>query len=292
MIEASPYDAAGYQVLKLETHLHTVHSDGQHTIREMFEACRAAGYQAVALTDHNTQSGIAEAVDIAAELGLILVPGVEVTTFRGHAVVLGISHVPEWRDLEARGIDALAEEVHAEGGLVCVAHAAALGSPVCSGCAWEWPIAPRSVDLWEIFNASRPNADVPLAFWRQLVQDGGTAAPVGAGDVHSVAAAGHARIATHVYVRERSTAGVLEALRARRLFNSRASRIDCWLEGPRGEIALAGEHTSGGGWTPHVCGESQLTIREVDSRAVYAERRDAHGVLVGASAPIWIDRSH
>src|SRR5437764_11990053 len=56
MIEASPYDAAGYHVLKVETHLHTHHSDGQHSIREMFEACRGAGYQAVALTDHNTQS--------------------------------------------------------------------------------------------------------------------------------------------------------------------------------------------------------------------------------------------
>src|SRR3954452_16667435 len=75
MIGASPYDAAGYHVLKVETHLHTLHSDGQHGIREMFEACRGAGYAAVALTDHNTQSGIGEARDIAAELGLVLVPG-------------------------------------------------------------------------------------------------------------------------------------------------------------------------------------------------------------------------
>src|SRR5438067_12058699 len=100
MIGANPYDSAGYQVLKLETHLHTVHSDGQHGIREMFEACRAAGYDAVALTDHNTQSGVAEGAAIAAELGLVFVPGVEVTTFRGHAVVLGVTRVPEWRDLE------------------------------------------------------------------------------------------------------------------------------------------------------------------------------------------------
>jgi hypothetical protein len=258
----------------------------------MFEACRGAGYDAVALTDHNTQSGIAEAIDVAAELDLVLVPGVEVTTFRGHAVVLGVSRVPEWRDLETRGLDALAEEVHAEGGLVCVAHPAALGSPVCSGCAWEWPISPASVDLWEIFNASRPSAEVPLAVWRQLVRDGSGAAPVGAGDVHSTAAAAHTRIATHVYVRERSTRGVLEALRARRLFSSRGGRLDFWLAGPRGEIALVGERTAGSGWTPRVCSDGEITIHEVDDRAVYAEKRDAHGVLVGASAPIWIDSVH
>lgn len=292
MIEASPYDAAGYQVLKLETHLHSVHSDGQHTIREMFEACRGAGYAAVALTDHNTQSGISEAVECAAELGLVLVRGVEVTTFRGHAVVLGVSHVPEWRDLETRGMDALADEVHAEGGLVCVAHPAALGSPVCSGCAWEWAISPRSVDMWEIFNGSRPNAEVPLAFWQHLVRDGSTAAPVGAGDVHSIAAAAHAKVAAHVYVRERSTEGVLEALRARRLFSSRGGRIDCWLEAPDGTVVLAGEHASGTRWRARACGEGHLSIKEVDGRAVYAEKRDAHGVLVGASAPIWIDSSH
>src|SRR5438876_386437 len=66
MIGADPYTARGYQVLKLETHLHTRHSDGQHTVTEMLAACRMAGYDAVALTDHNTQSGLDEAVAAAA----------------------------------------------------------------------------------------------------------------------------------------------------------------------------------------------------------------------------------
>src|ERR1700687_4562749 len=89
MIGANPYTAAGYQVLKVETHLHTLHSDGQHSVSAMFEACHSAGYDAVALTDHNTLSGLPEAEAAADRLGLVLLPGVEVTTFRGHAVVLG-----------------------------------------------------------------------------------------------------------------------------------------------------------------------------------------------------------
>jgi hypothetical protein len=291
MIGPSPYATAGYQVLKLETHLHTVHSDGQHGIREMFEACRAAGYDAVALTDHNTQSGVAEAAAIAEELGLVFVPGVEVTTFRGHAVVLGVARVPEWRDLEVRGMDALAAEVHAEGGLVCVAHPAALGSPVCSGCAWEWPISPASIDLWEVFSASRPNADVPLVLWQQLVAEGASAAPVAAGDVHSTSAAARERIATHVYVRERSTEGLLEALRARRLFASRGEPIDLWLETPDGGTVLAGERVHDTRWTSYV-GNDGVAIRQVEGRCVYAERRDVQGVLVGVSAPIWIETTH
>src|SRR5438128_760725 len=175
MIEANPYAAGGYQVLKVETHLHTLHSDGQDSVEAMFSACLSAGYDAVALTDHNTLSGLDIARDVADGLGLILIPGVEVTTFRGHAVVLGVTRVPEWRDLESRGMDALAEDVHADGGLLCVAHPAALGSPVCSGCTWDWPIGTGSIDLWEIFSAPRPNADVALALWQQVVESGGCA---------------------------------------------------------------------------------------------------------------------
>src|SRR5207248_10928741 len=144
----NPYVALGYQVLKVETHLHTLHSDGQHSVTAMFESCGSAGYGAVALTDHNTLSGLDEALDAAQRLGLICVPGVEVTTFRGHAVALGVSRVPEGRDLESRGIDALADELHPDGGLLRVAHPAPLGSPLFSGCACAWPVQPASLDPW------------------------------------------------------------------------------------------------------------------------------------------------
>src|SRR5260370_9154719 len=111
MIGVDLYAARGYHVLKLETHLHTRHSDGQDSVTEMLAACRMAGYDAVALTDHNTQSGLDEAVEAAARLGLILLPGVEVTTFFGHAVVLGGTRVPEGRDLQRRRMAALVAAV-------------------------------------------------------------------------------------------------------------------------------------------------------------------------------------
>src|SRR5438105_2550977 len=236
MVDANPYTTAGYQVLKVETHLHSLHSDGQHSVSAMFEACHAASYDAVALTDHNTLSGIQEAAAAADRLGLVLLPGVEVTTFRGHAVVLGVTHVPEWRDLERRGMDALSHEVHAEGGLVCVSHPAALGSPICSGCTWAWPVQPASVDLWEVFSAPRPSSDIPAELWRQMLAAGGQAAPVAAGDVHSTAAAARLKPATYVYASDRSTAGVIESLRAGRIFASSGPRLDFWLQDRTGSV--------------------------------------------------------
>lgn len=287
------YSARGYALLKFEPHLHTLHSDGADTVADMFEACHGAGYDAVALTDHNTLSGLPEAVEAAARLGLILVPGVEVTTFRGHAVVLGVERVPEWRDLETRGMDALAAEVRRQGGVLSVAHPAALGSPCCSGCAWEWPIEPRSIDYWEIFND--PGPDVPLAMWRELLGAGGRVAPAAAGDVHSVAEAARPKQATFVYARSRDVHGVLEGLRQRRVSASLSSPLEFWLENDAdGAVALAGERVSDGSWKPRVAGAGEVErVEALDGvRCVFAARRDAQGVLEAVSAPIWIQTSH
>lgn len=295
MAEASPYAQRGLSLLKLEPHLHTLHSDGQDSVADMFEACRSVGYDAVALTDHNTLSGLSEGVEAADRLGVILVPGVEVTTFRGHAVVLGVRCVPEWRDLEARGMDALAAEVRADGGVLSVAHAAALGSPICSGCGWDWPIEPASVDLWEIFNSPGAEVELDLALWRQLLERGGTIAPAAAGDVHSKAEAARRRPATYVYARERSPAGVLDALRHRRVVASVGAPLEFWLEhDSTGRVALLGEHVAGSSWTPCNSGSAQVETAELPDgrRATFAMRRDANGQLEAVSAPIWIETSH
>jgi hypothetical protein len=294
MIGASPYALGGYTALKFEPHLHTLHSDGQDTIATMFEACRRAGYQAVALTDHNTLSGLAEARLVAADLDLVFIPGVEVTTFHGHAVVLGVSRVPEWRNLEARGMDALAREVHDEGGVLSVAHAAHIGSPVCSGCAWEWPIEPNAIDFWEILTAARLQADVPLELWRQQVAVGGRIAAFGAGDVHSEAAAAATRAATHVYVRERTPEALMDGLRSRRVYVSEGAALEFWLEHPDGRVALVGEEVSGDEWQGRSAPGAEIHRIEIeDGRCcVYAEMRAADGRLQAISAPIWMSTSH
>ena len=293
MLSASPYALRGYTLLKFEPHLHTLHSDGQDDVATMFAACRSAGYDAVALTDHNTVSGLAEAGGVANELRLILIPGIEITTFRGHAVALGVTQVPEWRDLEMRGMDALAADVRGAGGLLSVAHPMALGSPVCSGCAWEWPIEPTSIDLLEVFSSPNPHTEAPLAFWRQLLKRGGGVAPVAAGDVHSAAAAARKRPTTWIFVRERSREGVLEALRQRRVVASIGVVPDFWLEDNNGALALIGERVGHSGWTPRLGASAVVETVEVRNgqRAVYAVRRDAHDRLEAVSAPIWIDTS-
>ncbi len=60
-----------------DLHTHSLRSDGHHTPREVVELARAAGLSGVALTDHDTGDGLAEALAAGEELGLEVVPGTE-----------------------------------------------------------------------------------------------------------------------------------------------------------------------------------------------------------------------
>jgi 3',5'-nucleoside bisphosphate phosphatase len=59
---------------------HSVHSDGALTPAEVVSAAAAAGVALLALSDHDTTAGVAEAQRSAAELGIDVVPAVEITS--------------------------------------------------------------------------------------------------------------------------------------------------------------------------------------------------------------------
>ena len=64
----------------IDLHVHSTESDGTLTPPEVMQAAKDAGLAAVALTDHDTASGIQKAKPAAAELGVELVPGIELST--------------------------------------------------------------------------------------------------------------------------------------------------------------------------------------------------------------------
>ncbi len=93
-----------------DLHAHSTASDGTLTPSQLMQRAHAAGVDVMALTDHDTLEGIAEAAAAAAALDLGFVPGVEVSvTWQGvtvHVVGLGVD-----RDSEvlARGLAGLRE---------------------------------------------------------------------------------------------------------------------------------------------------------------------------------------
>ncbi len=61
-------------------HTHTTASDGLHSPSDNVRMARDAGLAAIAITDHDTIAGVEEAVAEGNRLGLIVVPGVEIST--------------------------------------------------------------------------------------------------------------------------------------------------------------------------------------------------------------------
>lgn len=74
-----------------DLHTHTKASDGTCEPAENVRLAKEAGLAAVAITDHDTVAGIPEALEAAAELGVEVIPGVEVSSVaRGQDIhVLG-----------------------------------------------------------------------------------------------------------------------------------------------------------------------------------------------------------
>ena len=63
-----------------DLHLHSTFSDGMYTPQELAAMAKAAGITVVALTDHDTVTGLPEMADAAAKCGLAFIPGVEFST--------------------------------------------------------------------------------------------------------------------------------------------------------------------------------------------------------------------
>jgi hypothetical protein len=64
---------------RTDLHMHTTHSDGSFTPRELLRYAKDKGLECVSVTDHDTMSSYEECEDEAAKLGIKLVPGIEVS---------------------------------------------------------------------------------------------------------------------------------------------------------------------------------------------------------------------
>lgn len=68
---------------RIDLHTHTTASDGVHAPADNVRMAGDAGLAGIAITDHDTVAGVAEAVEEGKRLGLIVVPGVEISTSSG-----------------------------------------------------------------------------------------------------------------------------------------------------------------------------------------------------------------
>lgn len=89
--------------MSIDLHAHTTHSDGLLSPHTLVDTAVRHGVKALAVTDHDTVSGLLDATRHARSVGLELVPGIEVTSaFNGREIhILGHFVVPTQPELVA-----------------------------------------------------------------------------------------------------------------------------------------------------------------------------------------------
>jgi hypothetical protein len=83
---------------RLDLHLHTTHSDGSLPPAEVLALASRAGVTALAITDHDITTGIPEALEAGARLGIEVIPGVEISSRFGDNELHMLGYFLDWRD--------------------------------------------------------------------------------------------------------------------------------------------------------------------------------------------------
>ena len=189
-----------------DLHLHTGHSDGTCPsqagvmvpcpVFRTAQAAAARGLDFIAVTDHNTVSQDQALRELQPYFDrLLLIPGMELTTFHGHANLLGVSRPLDFRAVtdDAQGFDRLLAAAERAGGLVAINHPALPSGEACMGCGWTMRNTDyRRIQAVEVINGGAVAitggvADTPLsglAFWQARLNAGDRLTAVGGSDNH------------------------------------------------------------------------------------------------------------
>lgn len=164
-----------------DLHAHTWHSDGSAPLADLVAAARAQGLDFVAVTEHNTISHL-PLLPAHTDPGLLLIPGVEITTYHGHANVWPVDWqgdgFVEFRCWSDDQMAQVREAVRARGTLFSVNH------PKDDGPPWEFGdlFDPDCIEVWGapwiISNYQS------LAVWDAQLRQGKRFTGVGGSDKH------------------------------------------------------------------------------------------------------------
>lgn len=132
--------------LKIDLHVHTRFSrDSKTTLREVVLYAKMRKLDGVAITDHDTVEGAAALSQ--EDTGLIIIPGIEVSTSRGHILGLNVTTpIP-------KGLDPAetVEMIHEAGGIAVAAHPLAVYK---KGLGARRSLSALRLDAVEVVNSS------------------------------------------------------------------------------------------------------------------------------------------
>jgi|SoiMethySBSTD1v2_1073268.scaffolds.fasta_scaffold00049_70 PHP domain-containing protein len=207
-----PITVDGYEVLSGDFHVHAFVGDGGIAPWMLQRHAERVGLDVIAITNHNqtlaarigrSSARQSRPLALGASGPLILV-GEEITGRDFHLVAVGIEHPVNWDQPVGQAI----ADVHAQHGVAIAAH------PVRQFAAGYDDAALAALDGVEAAHPDSLSArDAPLftEFYRRTLARNPAVAAIGSSDFHTNGPMGLCR--TYVLVRERSEAGVIDAIR-------------------------------------------------------------------------------
>ena len=97
----------------VDLHLHTLASDGFWTPEKLIQTVAERGFKVVAVSDHDNQRSVAEATQLGVDLGVLVIPAVEMTTRwndrQVHLLVYGLA--PDLTDPSASAWNAALDDI-------------------------------------------------------------------------------------------------------------------------------------------------------------------------------------
>jgi hypothetical protein len=238
-----------------DLHMHSAHSDGSCNSKSgttrvpcplflTLDAAADRGLDFVAVTEHNTNSHVRELTAMQPYFDrLLLIPGMEITTFQGHANAFNVTRpvdfrvgseaVPDW--------NTLLRSMRARDAIVSINHPSVPSGEICMGCGWlpRSPVDYSLLSAVEVVNGHEVETPISgIAFWHEQLQKGVRLTAIGGSDTHDITSQkttyplpGQIGIPTTVvYAAELSTSAILDGIRAGKVFIDTAGTTDRMLE--------------------------------------------------------------
>lgn len=236
-----------------DLHMHTGHSDGSCKSQSgrqvpcpVFKTAEAAvnrGLNFIAVTDHNTISQY----DALRELQpyfdkLLFIAGREITTFEGHANVLGSTQFIDFRltSPHVPDMNRLLDQVRDLHALISINHPGDPSGEACMDCGWTVPNTDFSrIQAIEAINGGDSDSRFSgVPFWEMQLNRGFRLTAIGGSDNHHAdlmdapSSIGHPT--TVVYAKDLSEKSILDGIRSGRVFidveGSKNRLLDFWAK--------------------------------------------------------------
>lgn len=271
--ERTPYVAApalrqGPAWFAGDLHVHSRESgDARPSIDEVAAYAAGRGLDFVVFSDHNTVSQDDLLVDAQGRTDVLLVPGIEFTTYDGHAGAFGATRWVDHRiGQPGATIEGAADAIAAQGAVMVVNHPNLDLGDLCLGCAWDHDLDPQRIGALEVITGGwdpvgRLFFEDNLATWEAWLDRGARVAPVGGSDDHQAGqdrgptASPIGSPTTRIYAEELSVAALTDGLRAGRTMVQLQGPDDPLLElWPDVEVASGEDVPDTAIWTATVTG--------------------------------------